>query len=103
MKDDSWSNHYKSCWMSRGMLLSFQDDSIAQLIAQKLMTSHGINSVFLGKQESSHFKEGNEVSGVEITTYIKTQVPKATLLSGTFSYSFVSGYEKEGAICEFGS
>ena len=40
MIEDSWSNHYKSCWMSRGVLLSFYNDPVNEMIAKKLMKSY---------------------------------------------------------------
>ena len=113
MKDDSYSNHYKSCWMSRGVILSFYNNQVGELIAQKLMEVYGVSSVFLGMQKYSsttkwhsdwysHFDTCYEIPDDEITTLIKNHVIVATLLSGTFSYASSNGHEKEDAICEFG-
>ena len=108
MKDDSYSNHYKSCWMSRGVILSFYNNQVGELIAQKLMEVYGVSSVFLGMQKNSsttkwHSDTCYEITDDEITTFIKNHVIVATLLSGTFSYASANGHEKEGAICEFGT
>ena len=114
MKDDSYSNHYKSCWMSRGVILSFYNNQVGELIAQKLMEVYGVSSVFLGMQKNSsttkwhsdcysHFDTSYEIPDDEITTLIENHVIVATLSSGTFSYASANGHEKEGAICEYGN
>ena len=113
MKDDSYSNHYKSCWMSRGMILSFYNNQVGELVAQKLMEVYSVSSVFLGIQNNSsttkwhsdwhsHFDTNYEIPDDKITTFIKNYMMIATLSSGTFLYASANGHEKEGAICEFG-
>ena len=52
MTDDLWSNQYKNCWMSRGVLLTIHDDAIGEMIAKKLMTYHDVGSIFLGVQRN---------------------------------------------------
>ena len=116
MVSNSWSNHYKTCWNSGGVLLSFYNNPSAELIAKKLMEDHGISSIFLGMQKNdagnrwqsdwyTNLDTNYSIPDDKISTFIRSQVLIATLTSsGTneFSYSSADGYKKEGAICEFG-
>ena len=114
MTDDLWSNQYKNCWMSRGVLLTIHDDAIGEMIAKKLMTYHDLGSIFLGVQrnfvgtkwQSDWYSNSDLEFGIpddEITTFIKNHVMIATLESDTFSFASADGYRKEPAICEFGN
>ena len=114
MKDDSWSNHYKNCWKSRGVLLSFHDNPVGELIAEKLMTTHRVSTIFLGMQKNLdgtkwqsdwylNIDTDYEILDDEIQTFIKNHVPIASLDSGTFTFTSADGYKNESAICEFGN
>ena len=114
MTDDLWSNQYKKCWMSRGVLLTIHDDPIGEMIAKKLMKFHDIGSIFLGVQrnfvgtkwQSDWYSNSDLEFGIpddEITTFIKNHVVISTLESDAFSFASADGYRKESAICEFGN
>ena len=111
MPSDSWSNQFKNCWMSRGVLLSFHKTPINELIAKKLMTVYGVTSIFLGMQRDSlgeswrsdwyHNHETDfEISDDQIETFVKNHVLVATLDSGVFSMVSADGFKEEAAICE---
>ena len=114
MPSDSWSNQFKNCWMSRGVLLSFHKAPINELIAKKLMAVYGVTSIFLGMQRDSlgeswrsdwyHNHETDfEISDDEIETFVKNHVLVATLDSGEFSMVSADGFKEEAAICEHGN
>ena len=114
MPSDSWSNQFKNCWMSRGVLLSFHKNPINELIAKKLMAVYGVTSIFLGMQRDYlgeswrsdwyHNHETDfEISDDEIETFVKNHVLVATLDSGVFSMVSSDGVIEEAAICEHGN
>ena len=113
MPSDSWANQYKKCWMSRGVLLSFHKNPIAELIAKKLMTVYEVNSIFLGMQKNNvdgswrsdlytNLITNYKINDDQIETFITNYVMVATLDSNAFSISSVDGHIEKAAICEFG-